>query len=53
MNRTIAFCGLVCTECPGYIATQNDDQEAIKQVTVQWSKEYNAEIPPEYCVCDG
>jgi len=53
MDKMIAYCGLVCTECPAYIATQNDDQEALKQVAAQWSKEFNADITPEYCVCDG
>ena len=53
MERMIAFCGLVCTECPGFIATQNDDAEALKQVAEQWSKEYDAQVSPEDCVCDG
>ena len=53
MDRMIAYCGLVCTECPAYIATQNDDQEALKQVAAQWSKQFNADITPEFCVCDG
>ena len=32
MKRIIAFCGLVCTECPAFIATQKDDREALEQV---------------------
>lgn len=53
MEKMIAFCGLVCTECPAYIATQKNDQEALKQVAAQWSKEFNATIAPEDCICDG
>jgi len=52
-DRIIAYCGLVCTDCPAYIATQNDDQEALKRVAAQWSQQWNADIAPEYCVCDG
>lgn len=25
MDKMIAFCGLTCTECPAFIATQKDD----------------------------
>lgn len=53
MEKMIAYCGLVCTECPAYIATQNDDQEALKKVAKQWSKEFNASFAPEDCICDG
>lgn len=27
MEKMIAFCGLVCTECRAFIATQNNDEE--------------------------
>ncbi|KUK85723.1 MAG: Uncharacterized protein XE03_1923 [candidate division TA06 bacterium 34_109] len=31
MDKMIAFCGLICTECPAFIATQkNDDIERKK-----------------------
>lgn len=54
MERMIAFCGIVCTECPAFIATQNDDQEALKQVAAQWSQELNApDITVESVICDG
>ncbi|RLC92225.1 MAG: hypothetical protein DRI77_13120 [Chloroflexi bacterium] len=53
MDKMIAYCGLVCTECPAYVATQNDDQEALKRVAAQWSQQWNADITPEYCICDG
>lgn len=53
MDKMIAFCGLVCTECPAFIATQEGDQEALKRVAAQWSQEYNASLAPEDCICDG
>jgi hypothetical protein len=50
----VAFCGLVCTECPAYIATQADDHAALEQVATQWRKEYNApDITVESVICDG
>ena len=39
MEKMIAFCGLVCTECPAFIATQKDDDEARKKVAESWSSE--------------
>lgn len=35
MERMVAYCGIVCTECPAYIATQNND-------TVRSSQEWTA-----------
>jgi len=53
MDNIIAYCGMVCAECPAFIATQNDDQEALKQVAAQWSQEFDASFTPEDCICDG
>ena len=54
MDRMIAYCGLVCTECPAYVATQADDREALERVAAQWREEYNApQLTVESVVCDG
>lgn len=53
MEKMIAFCGLVCTECPAYIATQKGDRGALEQVAAQWSQQFNVSITPEDCTCDG
>jgi hypothetical protein len=53
MDRIIAFCGLVCSECPAYIATQKDDDAERKNVAETWSKEFNADISFEDINCDG
>lgn len=53
MERMVAFCGLVCTECPGYIATQKDNDEERRKVAEEWSKMFNADIKPESINCDG
>jgi len=53
-NKMIAYCGLVCTGCPAYIATQADDRAALEQVAAQWREEFNApDITVESVICDG
>ena len=54
MDRIIAYCGLVCSDCSAYIATQANDQEALERVAAQWREEYNApHITVESVICDG
>ncbi len=54
MNRIIAYCGLVCTDCPAYIATQANDRAALERVAAQWREEFNApDITVESVICDG
>ena len=53
MEKMIACCGLVCKECPAYIATQADDQDALERVAAQWSKEFKHSFAPKDCACDG
>jgi len=50
----IAYCGLVCTDCPAYVATQADDRAGLEQVAAKWRDEYNApNITVESVMCDG
>ena len=53
MQDIVAICGLTCTECPAFLATQNDSDEERKRVAETWSKEYNSDINPEDINCDG
>jgi len=46
-------CGLCCSECPGYLATQANDADKIAEVAKQWSKDFEADIEPENVWCDG
>jgi len=52
MEEMVAYCGIVCTECPAYIATQNDDAEELKRVSEMWSNE-EWQLKPEAIICDG
>ena len=54
MKKIIAYCGLVCSDCEAYIATQADDQVALERVAAKWREEYNAPgITVESVICDG
>lgn len=54
MDKIIAYCGLVCTNCPAYVATQADDRPALERVAAQWREDYSApDITAESIICDG
>lgn len=53
MEKMIAFCGLSCTDCPAFIATQKDDDEKRKKVAEMWSEEHKTSLKPEDINCDG
>jgi hypothetical protein len=54
MDKMIAYCGLTCTDCPAYKATQANDQAALEQVAAEWREMFNApQITAESVVCDG
>ncbi|OYD13922.1 hypothetical protein CH333_09455 [candidate division WOR-3 bacterium JGI_Cruoil_03_44_89] len=53
MEKMIAYCGIKCSECPAFLATQKDDDNERKKVAEMWSKQFNAEIKPEDINCDG
>jgi len=52
-EKMIAFCGLTCTECPGYVATQSGDVEALNKVAAQWSAEYGGDLTVNHVRCNG
>ena len=53
MKKIIGVCGALCHECPGFIATQNNDDELREKTAKEWSKLYNADLKAEYINCDG
>ena len=51
--KMLAYCGIICSECEAYIATQNRDREDLQKVAAKWSEEYGGEITVESIICDG
>jgi hypothetical protein len=52
MDKIIAFCGIVCTTCPAFIATKENNNEKRKEVAEAWSTlEYP--LKPKDINCDG
>jgi hypothetical protein len=54
MNRLIAFCGLDCSGCDAYLATQAQDVAAQARVLEHWRIEYgNPGMTLADVTCDG
>jgi hypothetical protein len=54
MDNMIAYCGLVCTDCEAYIATQADDLAALERMAAKAREQFNApHITVESAMCDG
>ncbi len=53
MDKMIGFCGITCTECPAFLATQKDDDNERIKVAQFWSGQFKQDIKPEDINCDG
>ncbi|MGD2039505.1 MAG: DUF3795 domain-containing protein [Anaerolineae bacterium] len=54
MDRMIAYCGLVCSECEALIATQANDWEALERMAARTREEFNMPgVTAESVQCDG
>lgn len=49
----MAYCGLMCIDCPGYVATQTDDDAERARVAALWSQQHHTTFTPEEINCDG
>ncbi|NVM18419.1 MAG: DUF3795 domain-containing protein [Candidatus Lokiarchaeota archaeon] len=52
MGKMLSYCGINCTECPEYLATQKNDEKEIKKIANQWSSDA-MKFTPEEIYCDG
>ncbi len=54
MSRMVAFCGVVCSDCPAYQATQANDPEALARALAHWREDFDApHITLDDIICDG
>ena len=53
MVKMIAYCGLICSDCPTYLATQSDDDEARAKTAELYSKKFGFRILPKDINCAG
>ena len=51
--RMFACCGLVCSECPAYLATQANDLAKAAETAKMWSQQFGIEVKVEHVWCDG
>ena len=52
-NDIVGYCGLICTECAAYRATQEDNNNKRKEVAHYWNTQYKFELKYEDINCDG
>jgi hypothetical protein len=53
MKKMIAYCGLVCTDCNAYKATQQNDDKLRREVAAEWTAKYNHPFKAEDINCVG
>jgi hypothetical protein len=53
MDQMISYCGLICTGCPAYLATMEDNDQLRADTAVQWSRQFKVDIKPEDINCLG
>jgi Protein of unknown function (DUF3795) len=49
----IAYCGLNCSKCEAYLATQENNDEKREKTAHTWSELYRADIKPAQINCTG
>lgn len=52
-DGVVGFCGIVCSDCPVFKATVNNDDVERKRVAELFTKQYEREYKPEDINCDG
>lgn len=53
MERVVAYCGIICSDCPTFKATKADDDAERRRVAELWTKQYGREYKAEDINCDG
>jgi hypothetical protein len=53
VSTAVAYCGLVCSECPTFLATQADDDAARARTAAMYAETFGFSLKPEEIDCDG
>ncbi len=53
MSETIAYCGICCSDCPVYLASQAGNAGMKDKVMDTWSKQYNMQLSIGDINCSG
>jgi hypothetical protein len=53
MKKMTACCGLECTACAAFIATQEDNEELRTETAALWGRQLDVEVDPQSISCDG
>jgi len=53
MEEMIAYCGLICSKCPTFLATLNNDDAAREKTAAYYSEKFGFNLKPEDINCDG
>ncbi|MFX0107371.1 MAG: DUF3795 domain-containing protein [Candidatus Hodarchaeota archaeon] len=52
MKRIVAPCGIICNDCPAYIATALNDYTRLEEIAQLWSNDDNKYVAKDI-LCDG
>ena len=53
IDKIIAICGVSCTKCDAYQATQNNDTKALETIAAEWTNFYGKTFSIDDIICDG
>jgi hypothetical protein len=52
-DRMVAYCGLTCTDCDAYKATQAEDMDALERMAKEATEQLGEEMTLADAMCDG
>jgi len=52
-KKQVAYCGVICTDCLAFLATQADDDNRRKAVAEEWTIKYKYDFKTGDINCDG
>lgn len=53
MKTVVAYCGILCSDCPTFKATKMNDDGEGRRIAKLWTRQYGKEFRMEDINCDG